>query len=105
MSDQPTSRLWRDRRSRASRRACRAGATWSRLGRRLLVLLGKLLLAREEGLLLLLVRRALARVVVADARPEGAARHPHEADVVGRVELACVGAAVEERDWRCGTGA
>ena len=54
--------------------------------------------AMIEGLLIRLVRRALARVVVADARAEGAARHPHEADVVGRVELARVGAAVEERD-------
>ena len=45
------------------------------------------------------VGRALARVVVADARAErAAARHPHEADVVGRVELTRVDAAFEERE-------
>ena len=32
-------------------------------------------------------RLALARVVVADARAEGAARDAHHADVMGRVEL------------------
>ena len=39
-----------------------------------LFVLVELLLGRQEGLLLLLVRRALARVVVADARAEGAVR-------------------------------